>query len=158
MAPKYIPAGTHTIVPHLSVTDGAKAIEFYKKVLGAEEVSRALAPDGKIMHACLQLGDSRIYVSDMMGPQQGKPSGIAVHMWSENPDAVFDRAVKAGATVSMPLADMFWGDRYGHFTDPFGQSWAVAKHLEDLSTEEMQKRGAEFFKSMGNPDGNCAKT
>jgi PhnB protein len=153
MAVKYIPAGERTIVPHLVVSDGPKAIEFYKKVFGAEEVSRALAPDGKIMHAALQLGDCRIYLSDQMGPAV-TPGGVAIHLWCEDPDKLFDRAVKAGATARMPLADMFWGDRYGQLVDPFGHTWSLAKHLEDLTPKQMEERAGAFFAKMNA--GNCA--
>jgi PhnB protein len=153
MAVKYIPAGERTIVPHLAVSDAPKAIEFYKKVFGAEELTRAVAPDGKVMHCALQLGDSRIYVSDQMG-QMSAPGGFAIQIWTEDPDKIFDRAVKAGATARMPLADMFWGDRYGQVQDPFGVLWSLAKHLEDLTPEQMKKRSTEFFAKMGA--GNCA--
>ncbi len=154
MAVKSVPAGMHTVVPHLAVSDGPKAIEFYKKVLGAEERSRALAPDGKIMHADLQLGDSHVFLSDAMMGAPPSPAGVVIHLWSDDPDAIFDRAVKAGATSRMPLADMFWGDRNGQFVDPFGHTWALAKHLEDVTPEQMQKRGAEFFARMSA--SNCA--
>ena len=154
MAVKSIPAGMHTVVPHLTVADGKKAIAFYEKVLGAETQTKLFAPDGKLMHAALRVGDAHVYLSDMMMGTQPAPSGVAVHLWSENPDAIFDRAVKAGATVRHPLSDMFWGDRYGQFVDPFGHTWAVSKHLEDLTPEQTQERAAEFFQKMAA--GNCA--
>jgi len=147
MAVKFTPEGMHTIVPHLTVSNGVEAIAFYEKVFGAEERSRSAGPDGRIMHADLQIGDSHLFLSDaMMGPET--PGGVAIQIWSNDPDATFDRAIKAGAKVRHPLQDMFWGDRYGQFVDPYGHAWAVAKHLEDLTPEQLKERGDAFFEKM----------
>ena len=148
-----IPAGHHTITPHLIVKGASEAIEFYKRAFGAEELSRMPfpGPDGqmKLGHAELQIGDSRLFLADEF-PQQGAtgPSGsspVTIHMYVTDADAVFDRAVKAGATAQMPPADMFWGDRYARVVDPFGHHWSIATHLEDLTPEQMQQRMATAF-------------
>jgi PhnB protein len=148
-----IPAGHHTITPHLIVKGASEAIEFYKRAFGAEELSRMPfpGPDGqmKLGHAELQIGSSRLFLADEF-PQQGAtgPSGsspVTIHMYVTDADAVFDRAVKAGATVQMPPADMFWGDRYARVVDPFGHHWSIATHLEDLTPEQMQQRMAAAF-------------
>lgn len=154
MAVKSVPAGMHTVVPHLAVSDGVKAIEFYKKVFGAEERGRFAAPDGKILHADLQIGDSHVFVSDQMMGGPTTPACVAIQLWTDQPDAIFERAVKAGATVRMPLSDMFWGDRYGQLVDPFGHMWSIAKHLEDVTPDQLKERSAAFFKQMAA--GNCA--
>jgi uncharacterized glyoxalase superfamily protein PhnB len=142
MAAKPIPEGTHTLVPHLAVKDCAKAIEFYKHAFGAKETFRLAMPDGKIIHADLIIGDSHLYVMDEPPGHTATPAGIMVHLWSPEPDAIFERAVKAGAQVRMPLADMFWGDRYGAVVDPFGQTWSIAKHLEDVQGRQPMHRRA----------------
>jgi PhnB protein len=148
-----IPAGHHTITPHLIVKGASEAIEFYKRAFGAEELSRMPfpGPDGqmKLGHAELQIGDSRLFLADEF-PQQGAtgPSGsspVTIHMYVTDADAVFERAVKAGATAQMPPADMFWGDRYARVVDPFGHHWSIATHLEDLTPEQMQQRMAAAF-------------
>lgn len=152
----YIPEGIQTVTPDLVINGGAatKAIDFYKKVFGAREISRAPGPDGKsVMHAHLQLGDSALFLADNfpdMGAQTPTSPGITVvlNLYVEDADAVFERAVKAGAGVVMPLADMFWGDRYGQVRDPFGHVWAIATHKEDVTPEEAQRRSVEFFASM----------
>lgn len=147
-----IPPGFHTLTPHLVVKDASKAIEFYKKAFGGQEIRRALAPDGKsIMHAELQIGDSRLMLvdefpeMDCRGPQSIGGTPVTIHMFVKNVDAAFEKAVAAGAEVKMPLADMFWGDRYGQLTDPFGHSWSLATHKEDLTPEEIAKRAREAF-------------
>jgi PhnB protein len=148
-----IPAGHHTITPHLIVKGASEAIEFYKRAFGAEELSRMPfpGPDGqmKLGHAELQIGNSRLFLADEF-PQQGAtgPSGsspVTIHMYVTDADAVFERAVKAGATAQMPPADMFWGDRYARVVDPFGHHWSIATHLEDLTPEQMQQRMAAAF-------------
>ncbi len=148
-----IPEGHHTITPHLVVKGASEAIEFYKRAFGAEELSRMPfpGPDGqvKLGHAELQIGDSRLFLADEF-PEQGAtgPSGsspVTIHMYVTDADAVFDRAVKAGATRNMPPADMFWGDRYARVVDPFGHHWSIATHLEDLTPEQMQQRMATAF-------------
>jgi uncharacterized glyoxalase superfamily protein PhnB len=151
-----IPAGFHTITPHLVIKGASEAIEFYKRAFGAEEICRMPFPGGngqvKLGHAELQLGDSKLFLADEF-PEQGvlSPSGnspVTIHLYVTDADATFARAVEAGATVGMPLADMFWGDRYGKLVDPFGHHWSVAEHLEDLTPEQMQVRMTAAMASM----------
>jgi uncharacterized glyoxalase superfamily protein PhnB len=137
----------HTLTPHLVVKGASKAIEFYKKAFGAEEIGRLSAPDGKsVMHADLKIGDSHIFVvdefpeMDSRGPQSFGGTPVTIHMYVEDVDAAFGKAVAAGAKVRMPLADMFWGDRYGILNDPFGHSWSLATHKEELTPDEIRKR------------------
>ena len=155
-----IPEGYRTITPHLVIKGAAKAIEFYKRAFGAEELSRMPmpGPDGqaRLGHAELQIGDSRLFLADEF-PEQGStgPNGsspVSFHMYVTDADAVFEQAVAAGATVSMPLANMFWGDRFGKLVDPFGHHWSIATHLEDPTPEEMKERMAAAFveKSCGS--------
>jgi uncharacterized glyoxalase superfamily protein PhnB len=145
-----IPAGYHAITPHLVIKGAAEAIEFYKRAFGAEELCRMPWPgtngQPKVGHAELQIGDSRLFLADefpdygSVGPSDNSP--VTIHLYVTDADAAFARAVEAGATVSMPLADMFWGDRYGKLVDPFGHHWSIAEHLEDLTPEQMQERMA----------------
>ncbi len=145
-----IPAGHHTITPCLVIKGAAEAIDFYKKAFGAEEISRMPmpGPDGqsRIGHAELRIGDSVLYLSDefpehgVTGPNGQSP--VALHLYVNDADAAFQRAVEAGATVTMPLADMFWGDRFGKLADPFGHQWSIATHLEDLTDEQIKERMA----------------
>lgn len=147
-----IPAGHHTITPHLVIKGAAEAIAFYQRAFGAEELSRMPfpGPDGqvKIGHAELRIGDSRLFLSDEfpeqggLGPQGRGRSPVTIHLYVTDADAAFARAVEAGATVTMPLMNMFWGDRYGQLVDPFGHQWSIAEHLEDLTREQMQQRMA----------------
>jgi PhnB protein len=149
-----IPEGFHSVTPHLIFDDAAKAIDWYKKALGAEEKSRALGPDGKIMHAELQIGNSRFMLNDVMG--EGKSpkmlGGSPISLWIYGPDcdALFTRAVDAGAHVPPgpmgQMADQFWGDRCGSLVDPFGYQWNIATRKEDLTRPEIDQRAAEFFK------------
>src|SRR5262245_7009565 len=129
MAVKAIPEGYHALTPNLNVNGADRAIEFYKKVFGAEERFVMRSPDGQVVHSELQIRDSVLMVAEAM---RQPPTSTSVMVYTENVDALFDRAVKAGATVEMPLADMFWGDRFGTFRDPFGQQWSVATHKEDV--------------------------
>jgi PhnB protein len=149
-----IPEGFHTVTPQLALDDAAQAIEWYKKALGVEEVSRAVGPDGKIMHAELRLGDSRIFVNDAMmgakGPKAlgGSPASLWVYV--QDCDSLFNRAAAAGAEVPPGpmgrVADQFWGDRCGTITDPYGYRWTIATHKEDLSREEIERRQREWMK------------
>jgi PhnB protein len=148
---KPVPDGCHTLNPYLVVDDGAAAIEFYKKAFGAEELMQMPGPDGKLAHAEIKIGDSVLMLS-AANPQFGSRSPKAfggtpasILMYVENVDAAFDRAVKAGAKIEMPVQDMFWGDRYGKLEDPFGHSWQMATHIEDVSPEEMGKRMKAAF-------------
>ena len=142
---KPIPDGMRTVTPHLVCAGAAEAIEFYRKAFGAEEVMRLPGPDGKLMHAQIRIGDSAILLVDEMpewgavGPKMLKGSPVTIHLFVEDADAFFKTATDAGATVKMPLADMFWGDRYGVLEDPFGHLWSVATHIQDLSPEEIMK-------------------
>ena len=154
-AAKAVPSGYHTITPSLTLDNAAQSIEWYKKALGAEEISRSVGPDGKIMHAELKIGDSRFMMNDVMmggkGPQAFGGSPASFWLYVEDSDALFNRAVGAGGTVAMPMADQFWGDRAGAFADPAGYTWWIATRKEDLTQPEMQQRAAEFFKQMAQP-------
>ena len=154
MSVQAIPKGYHTITPFMTVRDAARAIEFYKQAFGAKERGVMKGPEGKIMHAELVIGDSIIMLADefpefgSLSPQSTGGSGTGLHIYIENVDSAFDRAVKAGATVEMPVADMFWGDRYGKLRDPFGHKWSIGTHKADLSTEEMKKGMDEAMAKM----------
>ena len=153
-AQRAVPDGFHTVTPHLIFESTAQALDWYRDALGAEELARSAGPDGRIMHAEIRIGDSRVMMNDEMGGGKSARTlgGSPISMWVyvDNCDAMFNRAVAAGATVSGPMgqmADQFWGDRSGTFADPFGYQWTIATHKEDLAPEEMQQRAAEFFKS-----------
>ena len=154
MAVKPIPQGYHTVTPYLCVRDCAKAIDFYKRALGAAEISRMSGPGGGVMHAEIKIGDSRIMMSDefpqsgVKSPQSLGATTTQLHIYVEDCDKVFQQAVSAGCKADMPPTDMFWGDRYGKLTDPFGHAWGVATHKEDVSKEEMERRGREFAAKM----------
>lgn len=140
---KPVPEGMRTVTPHLVCAGAAQAIDFYRKAFGAEEVMRLPAPDGRLMHAAVKIGDSTVMLVDEMpewgalGPKALNGTPVTIHLMVENVDATVERAVAAGATVKMPVADMFWGDRYGVVIDPFGHSWSVATHIRDMTPEEM---------------------
>ncbi len=154
-AAKPVPEGYHTITPQITLDDAASAIEWYKKALGAEELDRSVGPDGKIMHAELRIGDSRIMMNDAMmggkGPHGLGGSPASLWLYVDDSDALFARAVAAGATVQMPISDQFWGDRGGSITDPAGCTWWISTRKEDLTPAEMNQRAAEFFKNAGQP-------
>lgn len=145
---KAIPDGYHRVTASLVVNDAAKAIEFYARAFGAQELFRMPGPGGTIVHAELQIGDSRIMLADetpgMTGPSPKTLKGTTVGLFGYVPDvdAAAKRAVSAGATEKMPVTNMFWGDRYGVLVDPFGHEWHLATHVEDVSPEEMQNRMA----------------
>ena len=150
-AARPVPDGYHSITPQLALDDAAKAIDWYKRALGAEEISRSLGPDGKIMHAELKFGDSRVMVNDVMrgkGPQALGGSPASLWLYVDDSDAIFNRAVAAGATVQVPLDNQFWGDRGGAVADPAGYTWWIATRKEDLTHAEMEERAQEFFKQM----------
>jgi len=150
-----IPKGYHTVTPSIVVAGAAKAIEFYKKAFGAQEVMRFPGPDGKtIMHAEIRVGDSNIMLGDEM-PEQGargpKTIGgtpVSFFIYGDNVDAAWKRAVDAGAKPIMPLADQFWGDRTGCLEDPFGHHWWLAQHVQDLTPEELQQAADNFFSQL----------
>lgn len=153
---KPIPEGFHTITPHLNVKNGAAAIEFYTKAFGAEVRRVVHGPDGKmIMHADLKIGDSILMLVDEMpdwnvrSPLSLGGSPVTIHLYVTNADAAFQRAVDAGAKVTMPLDNQMWGDRYGQVVDPFGHNWSIAQHIEDPSPEEIKKRMDEMSAQMG---------
>ncbi len=143
---KPVPEGFHTVTPHLVIKGAAAAIEFYKKAFGAEEVLRMPGQGDGIMHAEIRIGDSHIMLNDEF-PEFGKKGPLSIggtpvtlHLYVNDVDAVFARAVKAGAKVTMPVADMFWGDRYGALEDPYGHHWSIGTHKEDLTPEECMER------------------
>jgi PhnB protein len=152
-AAKAVPEGFHTMTPQLKLDNAAQTIDWYKKAFGAEEIGRSAGPDGKIMHADLKIGDCRFYLNDVMSPNDKGPkacggSPVSFWLYVENSDALFNRAVTAGAQVQMPMADQFWGDRAGCVADPEGYSWWIATRKEDLTRAELEQRAAEFFKQM----------
>ena len=150
-----IPPGHHTVTPQLTLDNAAQALDWYKKALGAEEVARAVGPDGKILHAEIKIGDSLIMMNDAMGGAKGPKAigGSPASLWVyvEDCDALFNRAVAAGAQVPPgpmgPMADQFWGDRSGTFSDPHGYQWTIATRKEDLKPEEIRQRMDAFMKS-----------
>ena len=151
MSSSKLPAGYHTVTPAIIVRDAAAAIDFYQRAFGAEELNRMAGPDGKIMHAEIRIGDSLIMLGEE-NEQWGTKSPLltngnpgSLHIYVDDADASFDRALKAGATVKYPLEDAFWGDRYGKVADPFGHEWLLGGHIEDVTPEEMQRRYTELF-------------
>lgn len=151
-AAKEVPEGYHTITPQLTLDNAAQTIDWYKKAFGAEELSRSVGPDGKIMHAEIKIGDSRIMVNDVMmgskGPAAFAGSPASLWLYVNDSDALFKRAVNAGATVQMDIADQFWGDRGGAVKDPAGYTWWISTRKEDFTPEEMKQRAENFFKQM----------
>jgi PhnB protein len=147
-----VPEGYHTVAPHLCVDGGAQALEFYQKAFGAKEINRLKMPDGKIGHAEIQVGDSRIMLSDEFpdfGNRSPKSIGgtpVIVHLYVEDVDALAAQAVGAGAQVLIPVADQFYGDRSGRIQDPFGHVWIISTHIEDVTPEEIEKRTEAFMK------------
>ena len=149
---KPVPEGHHTVTPHLTVRDGMKLIEFYKQAFGAKEQRRSVTPDGKsLLHAELSIGDSRIFLNDEF-PEMGarSPLGtngtpVQLHLYVEDVDSLYQSALSAGAKVVMPLADQFWGDRYGVVEDPSGHRWALASHVRDMAPDQLKQAAAEIF-------------
>jgi len=143
---KPVPEGFHTVTPYLVVDDGARAIDFYQQAFGAKEVMRMPGPDGKISHAEIKIGDSIIMLgpaqatTGVRSPQSLGGSTVSIFLYLEDVDSTFKKALSAGAREAQPLADQLWGDRYGRLTDPFGHSWSLATHTEDVSPEEMKRR------------------
>lgn len=154
---KPVPPGFHTLTPHLVLRNAGEAIEFYKKAFDAEELERMKMPgDNLIMHASLRIGDSMLMLCDEMpmtqhwrAPQSLNGTSVTMHIFVDDADAAFERAVKAGAKVTMPLDDMFWGDRYGKLIDPFGHEWSIATHVKDVTPEEMAEAAKKAFADMG---------
>ena len=147
---KAIPDGMHSVTPHLVCAGAAEAIEFYKKAFKAVEIARMPGKDGKLMHAMIRIGDSAVMLMDefpdwkAFGPKALKGSPVTIHLAVEDADAVAAQAVAAGARITMPIADMFWGDRYGVLEDPFGHLWSVGTHMRDVSPQEMQEAMAKM--------------
>ena len=154
MATQPIPEGFRTVTPYLAVDDAAQAIEYYKKAFGATEHSRMEGPDGKIAHAELKIGDSMLMLSDPFPHSATRPpkevggTTASVFLYVDDVDAVVRQAVEAGASVTMEVADQFWGDRFGVITDPFGHVWSIATHVEDVPPEEMAERSRAAMDAM----------
>jgi PhnB protein len=149
MTVKAIPDGYHAISPALTCRNASQAIDFYKKVFGAKEIMRMGEPGGIVMHAELQIGDSKIFLNDEIpgmasAPVPGSGNPIYLFLYSEDVDRVFESAVAAGSKVAMPLENQFWGDRYGKIVDPYGHMWGLAQHVEDVEPEEMERRSAAY--------------
>ena len=148
-AAKPIPEGYRSLTPFLICQDAVKALDFYKKAFGAEEMSSLVGPDGKLMHAALRIGDSVLMLTDecpqmaAFAPAHFKGSPVTIHLSVADADISFARAVAAGAKPLMPVTEMFWGARYGVFVDPYGHSWSVATQVQDLSPEEIQVKAAK---------------
>jgi len=154
---KPIPEGMHTVTPNMTITDCAKAIDFYKRALGAQELDRMMAPDGKsVWHVALKIGDSVVFMADEMpgmsppSPGPGRPSPMRLWLYVKDCDAAFKRAVDAGAKAAAQPEDMFWGDRCGAVKDPFGYEWTLATRVREMTREEMRLAGEEFAKKMAS--------
>lgn len=148
-----VPDGYHTVTASITCKDASRAIEFYKNAFGAIERLRMDSPDGRVSHAELQIGDSVIFMGDeypgmSAAPVENSLPSASIYLYVEDADTVFNRAVNAGAQPTMPLTDMFWGDRYGKVVDPFGHHWGVATHVEDVPSEEMERRAKEWMAQM----------
>lgn len=153
-----VPKGYHTLTPGLTLKDAARAIDFYKKAFGAVERSRMSGPDGRVMHAELEIGDSPFMIGEEMpergvrGPQTIGGTAVSLNVYIDDADATFKQAVAAGAKAMQPVDLMFWGDRYGKVEDPFGHVWGLCTHVEDLTPEEIERRGKEWMsKQKGGP-------
>ena len=150
-AVKGIPDGMHSLTPHLVCAGAADAMAFYKKAFNAVETARMPGPDGKLMHGAVRIGDSTLMLVDenvqcgMLGPKALKGSPVTIHLYVDDADATMAQAVAAGAKVTMPVAEMFWGDRYGVLEDPYGHRWSVATHVRDLTSEEIQRGMAKMM-------------
>jgi len=146
---KAIPEGYRTITPQLSIDGAAKAIEFYTKAFGAEVKDRAVDPSGKkVWHASLKIGDSMIFVNDVFPDMGGTESSSSIWLYVSDCDSAFERAVSAGAKPTMPVADMFWGDRMGQVLDPFGQKWTITTHVKDMTPDEIKAAEKAFIDEM----------
>lgn len=150
---KSIPEGFHTVTPHITVKDAAQALDFYKAAFGAEEVVRMPGPGGKVMHAEIRIGDSRMLLNeefpemDVKGPKAFGGSPVTLHLYVEDADGLVKQAADAGAKITMPVQDTFWGDRYGRLEDPFGHQWAIATRVREMSFQEMREASRKAFDS-----------
>jgi uncharacterized glyoxalase superfamily protein PhnB len=148
---KPIPDGFHTVTPSLVVSNATEAIAFYKKAFNANEIYTFPTPDGKILHAMIQIGDSFVMMSDefpnmgMKSPTTIGGTAVTLHLYVEDSDKIFKQAVDAGAIITMPIMNAFWGDRFGTVMDPYGHSWAIATHKVDMTPEGLRKAGEEYF-------------
>jgi uncharacterized glyoxalase superfamily protein PhnB len=155
MSVKPIPDGARTLTPHLTCAGAADAIEFYRRAFGARQQFRLDAPDGKVMHACVRIGDSDLFLNDeapewgALGPKSTQGTPVTIHLYVEDADATAARAVEAGAKMIMPVAEQFWGDRYGVVEDPFGHRWSLATHVRDVSPDDLKNAMARHA---GCPD------
>ena len=153
-AESYRPEGFHSVTPHLMLDNAARSIDWYKRAFGAEEIGRNLDPAGKIMHAEIRIGDSHLFVNDVMegkGPREFGGSPAVFWIYVDNSDALFKRAIEAGGKVRMPLENQFWGDRAGAITDPEGYTWWIATRKEQLTKAQIEQRAKEFFAKMPQP-------
>lgn len=153
-----IPEGYHSLTPTLVCKGAARAIEFYKEVFRAKEINRMTGPGNTIGHAELQIGDSRLMLSDEFPGMAQTPgpnpiTSNALFVYTDNVDALFERAVKAGSKVEMPLQNQFWGDRYGKIRDPFGHQWGLAQHIEDVAPAELERRAKAWTEQMSKAAG-----
>lgn len=159
MAKKSPPTGYHSVTPALVVRNAPAAIDFYKKAFGAEELNRMVGPDGSVMHAEIKIGDSIVMLGEeneqwgTLSPLSTKGNPGSLHIYVDDADAAYDRAVRAGAKVKMPLEDAFWGDRYGKVTDPYGHEWGIATRVKDLTPEQMEKAGKEWMAQFAQGQG-----
>jgi PhnB protein len=151
---KPIPEGYHTVTPHLIIKGAADAIEFYKKAFGAEVRGIHSGPGNAVMHAEIKIGNSILMMNDefpdfgSVGPNTRGGTSVVIHIYTEDADGLFNRAIGAGAKVIMPIMDAFWGDRYGQVEDPYGHRWSIATHKEDVSREDLEKRGQQAMAEM----------
>jgi PhnB protein len=154
MAVQPVPEGYHTVTPYLAVEDASAAIDFYKRAFGAKERGRMAGPGDMVMHAELEIGDSLVMLSDPFPQASTKPprelggTSVSIFLYVDDIDAVYEQAVDAGATSVAEPDDMFWGDRFGAVQDPFGHTWTIATHVEDVAPEELEKRSQEFMAAM----------
>ncbi|HTW22830.1 MAG TPA: VOC family protein [Candidatus Baltobacteraceae bacterium] len=154
-----IPQGYHSVTPYLSVHNAAQALEFYKRAFGAHEVMRTNGPQGSVAHAEIKIGDSIVMLAEesassgLRSPQSLGATTASIFLYVNDVDSTFKQAVSAGAKSQQPVADMFWGDRYGRLTDPFGHSWSIATHIEDVSPDEMNRRAQEATKQRAHAAG-----
>ncbi len=151
-----IPAGFRTVTPYLVVRDADAALDFYRRAFGAQEISRHTGPDGRsIINAMMRIGDSIVMLNDefpewgCLGPESIGGTPVTIHLYVEDADAVFQRALAAGAVATMQVDDTFWGDRYGKLRDPFGHEWSIATHIEDLTPQQIRSRAEAFFAGAG---------
>jgi uncharacterized glyoxalase superfamily protein PhnB len=151
---KPVPDGFYTVTPSLVVSNAVEAIEFYKKAFNANEIYKFPTPDGKILHAMIQIGDSFVMMSDefptmgMKSPTTIGGTAVTLHLYVDDSDKIFKQAVDAGAIITMPIMDSFWGDRFGTVMDPYGHSWAIATHKIDMTPEGLRKAGEEYFDTL----------